>query len=66
MDLDRSDFEARWRRLASLYDDAAALLAGLDELGLHEAGAHLTMAMHALREAHPDLKLAEPNSPSSE
>jgi hypothetical protein len=34
---------------------AAVLLQWTDELGLHEPGAHLTMAMHALQKECPEL-----------
>ncbi|TMJ15053.1 MAG: hypothetical protein E6G94_08015 [Alphaproteobacteria bacterium] len=66
MDLNRADFEEHWQHVAALYARAGALLAELDALNLYEAGAHLSMAMHAMREAHPDLSLAEPGFPANE
>jgi hypothetical protein len=66
MDLKRADFEEHWQQVAALYARAGALLDDLDALNLYEAGAHLSMAMHAMREAHPDLSLAEPGFPANE
>lgn len=43
-----------WARLMDLHRTADKLLAGLDELGLHQAGAYVSMAIDAMRQAHPD------------
>ena len=43
-----------WDRLAELEQAAGDVLAGLDELGLHQAAAYLAMALDAMRLARPD------------
>lgn len=56
----------RSARIVAVHEMTAVLLRWADELKLHEAGAHLSMAMHALRKAHPELALpAEPADPPS-
>jgi hypothetical protein len=41
--------------LEDLYREALEVLDGLDRLGLFQAGAHLAMALEAMRQRHPDL-----------
>lgn len=41
--------------VAELYGEALQLLQALDRLGLYQAGAHLSMAIEAIRQRHPDL-----------
>ena len=43
-----------WDRLAALEHEAGKVLAGLDELGLHQAAAYLAMAIDSMRTARPD------------
>ena len=47
----QTDFDDWSDRLARLYRDAAVVLEGLDELGLYQAGGHLSMAMDAMLQA---------------
>jgi hypothetical protein len=42
-------------RLGELQHSAQALLAGLDEIGLHQAAAYVSMAMDVMRQSRPDL-----------
>ena len=44
-----------FEELERLYRAAEAMLADLDRLGLHHAGAYLSMAMDIMRQSHPDL-----------
>ena len=44
-----------WDELGELYRQALAVLEGLDRLGLYQAGAHLSMAIEAMRQRHPHL-----------
>lgn len=44
----------QWERLAELQRTAQTLLAGLDELGLHQAAAYASMALDAMRQSRPD------------
>lgn len=44
-----------WDELEQLYAQALDVLAGLDRLGLFQAGAHLAMAIEAMRQRHPNL-----------
>jgi hypothetical protein len=37
------------------------VLAGLDRLGLYLAGAHLSMALEAMRQRHPTLSSFDPD-----
>lgn len=53
--IDQSGFGEHWDRLADLHRSADALLEGLDELGLHQAAAYLSMAIDAMRQVRPDL-----------
>ncbi len=55
MTVERSTLEEDWKQLEQLYEQALALLAGLDRLGLFQAGAHLAMAIEAMRQRHPGL-----------
>lgn len=41
--------------LEQLYAQALELLSGLDRLRLFQAGAHLAMAIEAMRQRHPNL-----------
>ena len=45
----------RLARMVVIHEMAVVLLQWADELGLHEPGAHLTMAMHALERECPEL-----------
>jgi hypothetical protein len=38
-----------------LYEQCGELLAGLDELGLHQAAAHVSMAQDVMRRSFPHL-----------
>lgn len=49
MPTQKLDLPEQEARLAELYGDAVAVLQGLDELGLHQAGAYVSMALDALR-----------------
>lgn len=52
--VEEQDF-AEWSdRLAKLHREAARILDGLDELGLYQAGGHLSMAMDAMLQAQRD------------
>jgi hypothetical protein len=51
----KSDLEDSWDELDRLYRQAQDVLAGLDRLGLYQAGAHLSMALEAMRQRHPQL-----------
>jgi hypothetical protein len=53
--IDKSDLEDSWNELDRLYRQAQEVLAGLDRLGLYQAGAHLSMALEAMRQRHPQL-----------
>ena len=48
--------EEQWQELEELYEDAIKLLAGLDRLALFQAGAHLAMAIEAMRQRYPKLR----------
>lgn len=48
-------FGEHWDRLGDLQRAAEQLLDGLDDLGLHQAGAYLSMALDAMRQARPDV-----------
>lgn len=54
----QSDLKERWDELEQLYEQATEMLAGLDRLGLYQAGAHLSMAIEAMRQHHPRLSSA--------
>jgi hypothetical protein len=47
--------EQAWQELEELYGQGVELLKGLDRLGLYLAGAHLAMALEAMRQRHPGL-----------
>lgn len=49
------DLQQDWDELGELYQQAVAVLEGLDRLGLYQAGAHLSMAIEAMRQRHPHL-----------
>jgi hypothetical protein len=49
------ELEESWDELRELYAQAVDLLAALDGLGLYQAGAHLSMAIEAMRKRHPNL-----------
>ena len=55
MSAERLEPQEEWDELERLYDQAIDLLAGLDRLGLFQAGAHLALAIEAIRQRHPDL-----------
>lgn len=54
--INESGFGEQWDRLAKLHRSAEDLLAGLDELALHQAAAYVSMALDAMRQAHPDMQ----------
>jgi hypothetical protein len=54
--INESGFGEQWDRLANLHKSADELLAGLDELALHQAAAYVSMAIDAMRQARPDLQ----------
>jgi hypothetical protein len=43
-----------WERMAELQRAAQTMLSGLDELGLHQAAAYVSMAIDAMRRAPTD------------
>lgn len=47
--------EQAWEELERLYRQGLDVLEGLDRLGLYLAGAHLAMALDAMRQRHPEL-----------
>jgi hypothetical protein len=47
-------FGEDWDRLQRLRRDAELLLDGLDELGMHQAAAYVSMALDIMREAGPE------------
>jgi len=49
-----SGFGKQWDQLADLQREAEQLLAGLDELNLHQAAAYISMALDVMRQARPD------------
>ena len=51
----QSDLKDGWDEIEQLYEQALDVLAGLDRLGLYKAGAHLSMAIDAMRQHHPGL-----------
>ncbi len=55
----QTDYEERWKELAQLHEDALALLAELDRLGLYQAGAYVSMAIDVMRRRRPDLDSCE-------
>jgi hypothetical protein len=44
-----------WEELEQLYMKGLEVLEGVDRLGLYLAGAHLAMALEAMRQRHPEL-----------
>ncbi|MDP8994686.1 MAG: hypothetical protein M3N07_06875 [Pseudomonadota bacterium] len=52
--INQSGFGEHWDRLTDLNRSAEELLAGLDELGLHQAAAYVSMAIDFMRQARPD------------
>jgi hypothetical protein len=42
-------------RLAELQHATQVLLSGLDEIGLHQAAAYVSMALDVMRQARPDM-----------
>ena len=55
MPIERLDPKEEWDELEQLYAQALDVLAGLDRLRLFQAGAHLAMAIEAMRQRHPNL-----------
>jgi hypothetical protein len=55
---------ANCEELERLYEQALVLLDGLDELGLYQAGAHLSLAIEAIRRRHPALASLDHNDPA--
>ena len=58
---DRSDPRAARRqdRLKELHGLASVLMIGLDELGLHEAAAYVSLARRRIADQHPTLALSD-------
>ena len=52
---DQPELQQGWDELGELYRKACELLEDLDRLGLYQAGAHLSMAIEAMRQRHPHL-----------
>ena len=50
-----SDTAEREQSLVRLHDQCRELLAGLDEMGLHQAAAHVSMALDVMRRSFPQL-----------
>lgn len=61
MTAQQSDLKDGWNELEQLYVQALDVLAGLDRLGLYLAGAHLSMALEAMRQRHPTLSSFDPD-----
>ena len=55
MPVERLDPSEEWDELEQLYVRSLEILAGLDRLRLFQAGAHLAMAIEAMRQRHPNL-----------
>jgi hypothetical protein len=53
--VEHPELQEGWDELAELYRQAVQLLGALDRLGLYQAGAHLSMAIEAMRQHHPKL-----------
>jgi hypothetical protein len=51
--IEPSGFGEHWDRLADLSRNAEELLAGLDELGMHQAAAYVSMALDFMRQSGP-------------
>jgi hypothetical protein len=52
---ERAELQQDWDELGALYLQAMDLLDGLDRLELHQAAAHLSMAVELMRQRHPYL-----------
>ena len=52
---EQAELQQGWDEIAELYRRACELLEDLDRLGLYQAGAHLSMAIEAMRQRHPQL-----------
>ena len=61
----QSDLKEGWDEIEQLYEQAIEVLVGLDRLGLYQAGAHLSMAIEAMRRHHPRLLACEQDSRTS-
>ena len=61
----QADLKDGWDEIEQLYEQALEMLAGLDRLGLYQAGAHLCMAIEAMRQHHPRLQSATRDIPTS-
>ena len=59
MPVEGLDPKEDWGELERLYAQALELLADLDRLRLFQAGAHLAMAIEAMRQRHPNLSSFE-------
>jgi trehalose-6-phosphate synthase len=55
MSVERLGPKPEWDELEQLYAQSVEVLAGLDRLRLFQAGAHLAMAIEAMRQRHPNL-----------
>lgn len=51
MIVEPNDFNAWSEKVSHLYRQAALVLKGLDDLGLYQAGGHLSLAMDAMLQA---------------
>ena len=56
---EKCEFEKRWAELQNLHEEGMELLARLDQLGLYEAGAYVSMMIDVIRRQHPDLGSCE-------
>ena len=58
LDGEQRGIAKRHERLADLHEVASMLLEGLDELGLLEAAAYVSLARRRIRDQHPILALS--------
>ena len=63
---ERAEFEEGWDKLRKLHGDALSLLGGLDEIGLYQAAAYVSMALDIMRRQHPALDTCEENNRTSD
>ncbi len=61
----QSELKDGWEELEQLYRQALEVLDGLDRLGLYQAGAHLSMTLHLMRQRHPSLSSSDPDTRKS-
>jgi hypothetical protein len=53
--IDPTGLDEHWTRLAELQRSTQTLLSGLDEIGLNQAAAYVSMALDIMRQSRPDL-----------